>query len=70
MFGSKPAQDANDQTQGPNQRFEYLAESFVGNGGFNKGVNALARDGWEVVSVSFNGMSYHVCLKRDVSRTA
>lgn len=61
MFGNKTA-DANVRPQ----RYEYMADDFVGKGAFNKGVNALARSGWEVVSISFNGVAYHVCLKREV----
>ena len=61
MFGTK-ATDLNTRPQ----RFEYLADDFVGKGAFNKGVNALAQSGWEVVSASFNGAAYHVCLKREV----
>ncbi len=65
MFGSKPGPATPSVNDRP-QRYEYLAESYVGEKAFNKGVNALARIGWEVVSISFNGMAYHTCLKREV----
>lgn len=61
MFGQKTATEASTA------RYEYLAEDFVGNGAFNKGVNSLAAQGWEVINASFNGMAHHVYLRRERS---
>ena len=63
MFGGK-------QIPGPvtpsRARYKYMVEDFVGKGAFNKGVNALAADGWEVVNASFNGVAHHVYLQREI----
>lgn len=62
MFGSKTSPTPSLA------RYEYRADDFVGNGAFNKGVNALAADGWEVINASFNGMAHHVYLRREIVR--
>lgn len=60
MFGKPQSTPAAQSTA----EFEYMAEDFVGNGAFNKGVNKLAAEGWEVINASFNGMAHHVYLRR------
>lgn len=65
MFGGKKTEDAPRDGAASH---EYLAESFVGNGAFNKGVNRLAADGWEVINASFNGVAHHVYFRRALTR--
>lgn len=60
MFG-KPAAPAPSLAT-----HEYLAESFVGNGAFNKGVNARAAEGWDVINATFNGAAHHVYFRRPI----
>lgn len=62
MFGKPRSGEAVVQSDA---KFEYLAEDFVGNAAFNKGVNKLAAEGWEVINASFNGMAHHVYFRRE-----
>lgn len=67
MFGSKDRQQPETTAD---QRFEFMTQSFVGDSAFNKGVNLLAKSGWEVINASFNGMAHHVYLRREINPKA
>ena len=68
MFGKKtespalPALDAQGRPYA--QEYEYLVEAYLGAAAFNKSVNALAAQGWELVNGCMAGTAHYAYMRR------